>query len=135
MDRTHRFSIYSSLPSRAARMKRGAAALALAFGFVPMGRTDSSLQSAPSGSGPISASAHLDFRITVLPTLALSMQPAGVRVQGSGSVLTVQSNADPAWDGRAPQSSIQLRPQRRMIDASIPVSQFSSGALITIAAP
>ena len=135
MDRTHRFNIYSSPSRQARRMKRCAAGLALAFGFLPLGRTDSAFKSAPSGSGPISATAHLDFRVTVLPTLALSMQPLGLRVQGSSGVLTVQSNLNQAWDGRAPDSSIQLRPQRRVIDASIPVSQFSSGALITIAAP
>ncbi|MEQ1803895.1 MAG: hypothetical protein ABL900_00810 [Burkholderiaceae bacterium] len=105
----------------------------LLFGFLPAGRTDSSLKTA--GAGPVSASAHLDFRITILPSLGLSMHSHGLRVQGSGTPLTLQSNAGLAWDGRAPMRSVALRPQRQVIDTSIPAGEFHSAGLVTIAAP
>ncbi len=105
----------------------------LLFGFLPAGRTDSALKTA--GAGPVSASAHLDFRITILPSLALSMHAQGLRVQGSGTALTLQSNASLAWDGRAPIRSVPLRPQRQVIDTLIPAGEFNRAGLVTIAAP
>lgn len=117
------------------RTKRCAAALALLVGFLPLGRTDSTFKTAPAGGASVSASAHLDFRITILPSLGLALSPQGLRVQGSGGALTVQSNAASAWDGAAPNRSFQLRAPRQLIDTTLPAGQFSGNALITIAAP
>lgn len=115
------------------RALRAAAVLALAFSFFPAGHTDSTFKTAPAG--PLSASAHIDFRITILPSLALSLQPQALHVQGTGGVLTLQSSSALAWDGRAPTRSVQLRPRQQVVDTSIPAAQFGSAALITIAAP
>jgi hypothetical protein len=134
MDRTPRFRKYRWPQDQARRLQRCAVGMVLALGFLPIGRTDSTFATMPVGKGPLSATAHLDFRVTVLPTLALSMQPTGVHVQGSGGPLMLQSHSTHG-DGRAPASSTQLRPHRHVVDTTIPNSQFSSGALITIAAP
>ncbi len=117
------------------RAKRWAAALALCIGCLPVARTDSTFKTAPAGGGPVSASAHLDFRITILPSLGLALSPQGLRVQGSGGALTLQANAGAAWDGTAPSRSVQLRAPRQLIDTTIPTGQFSGSALITIASP
>lgn len=115
------------------RALRCGTVLALAFSFFPAGHTDSSFKTTPAG--PLSASAHLDFRITILPSLALSMQGQGLHVQGNGGVLTLQSNSAQAWDGRAPVRSVQLRPRQQLVDIAIPAAQFDRATLITIAAP
>ena len=111
----------------------GVLLLGLALHSVP--RAESTLHPAASGGGPISASAHLDFRVTVLPSLALSAQPEGVRIQANSGVLTLQRDARGAWDGRAPTGSVQLRPRHQVIDTSVQTSAFAAGELITIASP
>lgn len=124
-----------SLPPASRRAQRCAAAFALLVGFLPVGRTDSTFRTAPAGGGPVSASAHLDFRITILPSLGLALSAQGLRVQASGGSLTLQGNAASAWDGTAPSRSVQLRAPRQPIDTLIPASQFGSAGLITIASP
>jgi hypothetical protein len=124
-----------SPPPASRRAQRCAAALALLVGFLPAGRTDSTYRTAPAGAGGLSASAHLDFRITILPSLGLALSPQGLRVQGSGGSLTLQGDVASARDGMAPNRSVQLRAPRQFIDTTLPVRQFSGDALITIAAP
>ncbi len=133
MDHTHRCRTALSPPPRRSRLKPCAAAVMLLFGFLPTGRTDSALKTA--GAGPVSAS---DGRIVMRKSrcaLALSMHAQGLRVQGSGTALTLQSNASLAWDGRAPIRSVPLRPQRQVIDTLIPAGEFNRAGLVTIAAP
>lgn len=121
-------------PPGSRRAKRCAAALALLV-FLPAGRTDSTFRTAPAGGGPVSASAHLDFRITILPSMGLALSAQGMRVQGSGGALTLQGSPASAWDGLAPNRSLQLRAPRQFIDTTIPSGQFGANALITIASP
>ncbi len=133
MDRWKLCCSVFSPPAPRRRTLRRAAATALLFSFFPAGHTDSTFKTAPSG--PMSASAYLDFRITILPSLALSMQGQGLHVQSNGGVLTLQSNSALAWDGRAPIRSLQLRPRQQVIDIALPATQFGGATLITIAAP
>ncbi len=133
MHRWTQLRLFLLPPAPRRRALRRAAATALLFSFFPAGHTDSTFKTAPGG--PLSASAHLDFRITIPPSLALSMQGQGLHVQGNGGVLTLQSNSALVWDGRAPNRSVQLRPRQQVIDVAIPAAQFGSAALITIAAP
>jgi hypothetical protein len=116
-------------------MAFGAVPLLLAAALVPTCYADSTLQTAAAGHGPITASAHLDFRITVLPSLALSTHGSGVRIQANGGTLTMQRDARDAWDGRAPMASAQLQPRHRVIDTGIPASVSDRGDLVTIASP
>lgn len=134
MDRTQRCRVHSMQPTVVTAM-RLAAVLLLAAALHSVSRAESTLQTAAPGSGAISASAHLDFRVTVLPSLALSAQPSGVRIQANGGVLTLQRDARGAWDGRAPTGSEQLRPRHRVIDTSMHTSVFAGSELITIASP
>jgi hypothetical protein len=98
-------------------------------------RADSQLQTGPAGRGTLSASAHLDFRVTVLPSVTLSMQPQGARVTGNAGVLTVQHSRAELVDGAMPSSSVQLRPQFLVIDAALPRAAQSGSDLVTIASP
>ena len=116
-------------------LRLGAAPLLLAAALAPACRADSTLQAAAPGTGPVSASAHLDFRVTVLPTLALATQAGGVRVQGNSGTLTLQRDSSAAWDGRAPNASTSLRPRRQVVDAALPTPPLAGSDRVTIASP
>jgi hypothetical protein len=137
MDRTHRCYTRRLGASAVRRVRIGAAALLLGMALAPTCRADSSLQSAAPGGGPLSASAHLDFRVTVLASLALSAQASGVRVQGNSGVLTLQRGASTSdgGDGRAPVTSVQLQPHRQVVDTALGTPGFARGDLVTIASP
>ena len=135
MDRRHRCTTRRPRPTIGRLALFGAAPLLLAVALVPPCRADSTLLTASPTSGPLTASAHLDFRVTVLPSLALSTQATGVRIQGNSGVLTVQRSPSDAWDGRAPTGSAQLRPRHQVIDTSMHTSDFAGSDLITIASP
>ena len=98
-------------------------------------RADSQARSAPASRGPLSASAHLDFRVTVLPSLALSMQAQGAQVRGNAGVLTVQSSRSNVDGGAAPSSSLQLRPRNLVVDTALPRSSILANDVVTIASP
>jgi hypothetical protein len=97
-------------------------------------RADSTVHSAAPTGGALSASAHLDFVVTVLPTLALSTQAAGVRVQSNAGTLALQRNAPGGWDGRPPSASLVLPSGRRGVDATL-APQAAGTELLTVAAP
>lgn len=98
-------------------------------------RADSQARSAPASRGPLSASAHLDFRVTVLPSLALSMQAQGAQVRGNAGVLTIQSSRSDVDDGAAPSNSLQLRPRNLVVDTALPRSAIVANDVVTIASP
>ena len=98
-------------------------------------RADSQVRSTPASRGPLSASAHLDFRVTVLPSLALSMQAQGAQVRGNAGVLTVQSSRSEVDGGAAPSSSLQLRPRNLVVDTALPRSSIFANGVVTIASP
>lgn len=98
-------------------------------------RADSEVRSAPVSRGPLSASAHVDFRVTVLPSLALSMQAQGAQVRGNAGVLTVQSSRSDTDDGAAPSSSRQLRPRNLVIDTALPRAAILANDVVTVASP
>ena len=136
MNREHRCTTRRLRLSIGHRVLLGAAPLLLAAALAPMAcRADSTLQSASPTGGPVTASAHLDFRVTILPSLALSTQAGSVRIQGNSGALTLQRDTSDAWDGRAPNGSAQLRPRRQVIDAAMHPSAFAGSDLITIASP
>ena len=110
-------------------------ALMLAIGLSSVSHAEAALQTSSSSGRSLNASAHLDFRITVLPVLALSAQTSGLRIQGNGGALTVQRDPVDRWDGRAPDSSIQMRPRGQVVDSAVHASTFGPGDLITIASP
>jgi len=85
-------------------------------------RADSAQQHGARAGTGVSASAHLDFRVVVLPSVALSMQANGWGAQGNSGVLTVQRSVAKAPDSRLPR-------------ASVPMPTVAGGELITIAAP
>lgn len=118
---------------RASELRVMVAALLIGAAAAASSRADSQLQSTP-GRGALSASAHLDFRVNVLPSLALSMQPQGAQILGNAGVLTVQRSSGEPVDGQAPSSSTQLLPRHFVIDTALP--RVTSGQeLVTIAAP
>ena len=135
MDRTHRCIDRSPRDRLIQHIGIGATALLLGLALAPACRADSSLQSGPPGGGALSASAHLDFRVTVLPTLSMSTLANGVRIQANSGVLTLQRDSIGAGDGRAPTTSTQLQPRRRVVDTSMRSTAFAAGDLITIASP
>ena len=113
----------------------GAAALFVLTTLVQPCRAQATLQGAPGASGAATASARLDFRITVLPSLSLSTQATGVRAQGNSGVLTLQHSRTDADDGRAPIGSSQLAPRRQVVDAAERSSRADGVNLITVASP
>lgn len=134
MDRMHRCTCrHSRLPRRTLTLL-AAAPLLLAAAFVKPCRAESTLASASPGAGPLTATAHLDFRVIVLPSMGLSTQASGVRIQGNSGAMTVQHGTSAVWDGQAPASSAQLQPHQRVIDRLLP-TPAAGGDLITIASP
>ena len=134
MDRPQRCQVHNTRSTLVVAVRFGAVLL-LAVGLHSAARAESALLSAPPGGGAISASAHLDFRVTVLPSLALSTHAAGVRIQANSGVLTLQHDARGAWNGRAPAASAQLRPRHQVIDTTMQASAFAGSELITVASP
>lgn len=98
-------------------------------------RADSQLRSGPAGGVPLNASAHVDIRVTVLASLALTIQPQGALVRGNAGVLTLQSSPGGVDDGAAPSSSQQLRPRNLVIDTALARGVILAGDFVTIAAP
>ncbi len=135
MDRTHRCINRSPRDRLSRRAGIGATALLVGLALAPACQADSSLQSGPAGGGALSASAHLDFRVTVLSSLAMSTLAGGVRIQANSGVLTLQRSAMGTGDGRAPTTSTQLQPHRQVVDTSMRTLAYAAGDLITIASP
>ena len=133
MDRTRRCTT-QSMPSKRTLVLYAAAPLLLAAALVKPCRAESTFASASPGGGPLTATAHLDFRVIVLPSLGLSTQASGVRIQGNSGVLTVQRGPSEAWDGQAPASSAQLQLRARVVDRLLQ-TPASAGDLITVASP
>lgn len=118
----------------AGRSALSCAAFALAGLAAPCGAESVQLQGLPTDSR-LSATAHVDFRVVVLPTLALSIQAQGWRVQGNSGMLTLQTDAAATTDGTTPGTSMRLGARRRAIDATLQATSASSGNIVTIAAP
>lgn len=134
MDRAQRCHTASTRTPRVTASRFGAV-LVLAAVLPSGSRAESALQTAAPGGRAVSASAHLDFRITVLPSLGMSVLPNGVHLQANSGALTLQHDAGGAWDGRPPTGSLQLRPRNQVTDTSLQASAFAGGELITIASP
>jgi hypothetical protein len=113
----------------------GAAPLLLAIALISPCHADSSLQAASATGGPLTASAHLDFRVTVLPSLALAARGSTVLIQGNSGVLTLQRSETENSDGMAPSASTQLLPRHQVIDTSMQASAFAGTKLLTVASP
>lgn len=107
-----------------------AAPMLIALAMALPCRADSTLHVTASGRGPLSASAHVDFRITVLPSLGLSAQAGGMRVQGNSGVMTLQRG--PREAGGVLTASTQLQPKRQVVDTEL---LAAGNELITIASP
>lgn len=107
------------------------AMLLLALAALPPCRAESGLPTAASTRVGVATSAHIDFRVTVMPSLALLTQATGVRILGNGGVTTVQRGAA---DGGATHTLL-LRPRHLVTDVSVPVLGSRGGDLVTIASP
>lgn len=122
--------------TRATRGLSAFAGLLLAAALVPQAHAESALLNGTAGAGPLNASAHLNFRITVLPSLGLATQAGGgMRVQGNSGALTVQRDHSESSEGRAPDTSTQMRPRSRVIDTALPAPTLAGADRITIALP
>jgi hypothetical protein len=119
----------------AAWARNAAVALALLAGACAACRADASVRTAAAGSGALSASAHLDFIVTVLPSLALSSLSTGVRVQSNLSALSVQRSALGAADGQPPSATLTLPYTHRGVDASVPAPSAAGTDVLTVASP
>ena len=126
---------YRSQALGACDLRIALALLLIGAAAAPTCRADSQVRSAPASRGPLSASAHVDFRVTVLPSLALSMQAQGAQVRGNTGVLTIQSSRSDVDDGAAPSSSLQLRPRNLVIDTALPRGAILASDIVTIASP
>ena len=126
---------YRSQALGACDLRIALALLLIGAAAAPTCRADSQVRSAPASRGPLSASAHVDFRVTVLPSLALSMQAQGAQVRGNAGVLTIQSSRSDIDDGAAPSSSLQLRPRNLVIDTALPRPAILASDIVTIASP
>lgn len=115
--------------------RRSAAAVLFGGVLLTSSHADSTLRASTANAGPLTASAHLNFRITVLPSLALSSAGPALRAQGNSGVLTLQRSQLDESDGRAPVGSAQLRPHRQVVDVMLRTSSFGGSNLITIASP
>ena len=118
---------------RAGDLRVMCAVLLIGAAVASSSRADSQLQSTPGG-GALSASSHLVFRVTVLPSLALSMQAQGAQILGNAGVLTVQYSSGAPVDGAAPSRSTQIRPRHVVVDAALPRGT-NGQELVTLAAP
>lgn len=98
-------------------------------------RADSQVRSTPASDGPLSASAHIDFRVTVLPSLSLSMQAQGAQVRSNAGVLIIHGSRRDTDDGAAPSTSLQLRPRNLVIDTALPRGVILANDVVTIASP
>ena len=109
------------------------AVLLMGAALASSSRADSQLQSTPD-RGALSVSAHLVFRVTVLPSLALSMQAQGAKILGNAGVLTVQHSSGGPIDGEAPSISTQMRPRHVVVDTALPRGARGK-EFVTVAAP
>ncbi|MDE2629047.1 MAG: hypothetical protein KGL99_18015 [Burkholderiales bacterium] len=135
MDRTHRCINRPTHDRLARRAGVRAAALLLGLALAPVCRADSSLQSGAPGGAALSASAHLDFRVTVLPSLSMSTLASVVRIRANSGALTLQRDQIGAADGPVRATSAQLQPHRQVVDTSMRSTAFAAGDRITIASP
>ena len=103
-------------------------------GFAAQCHAESTQQQGLAAGAALSASAHIDIRVIVLPTLALSTQAAGWRIQGNSGALTLQRSAAGAADGQAPGASLQVSPRRRTTDTTVSLGAAGS-ELVTVASP
>lgn len=115
------------------QLRRAAGMLLISAAAASTCRAETQVRSA--SQGPMSASAHVDFRVTVRPSLALSMWPQGALVRGNAGVLTLQSSRSGVDDGATPGSSQQLRPRNLVIERTMSRSAVEAGDLVTIASP
>lgn len=118
------------------QVKRAFKALAIAFSvLLGLASTpcmaESSLQSG-TADAPARATAHLDFRVTILPSIGMSIGAAGARVQANYGAVTVQQEDAQGWDGRSPSTSVRLQHERQVVDRTV---QVASSGMLTIATP
>ena len=118
---------------RAGDLRVMCAVLLIGAAVASSSRAESQLQST-LGRGALSASAHLGFRVTVLPSLALSMQAQGAQILGNAGVLTVQYSSGEPVDGAAPTRSTQMRPRHIVVDSALPRGTRGQ-EFVTLAAP
>lgn len=104
-----------------------AAWAALAAMWCQPAAAESSLR---SGAGPISASAHLDFRVTVLPSLSLALRADGAVVRANeGRVYLVGEAAQGGTRAFAVPRGV------RVTDEVLERDRLAGSALVTIASP
>lgn len=119
-----------------ARAASRTAAALLALSVACLWSTDSHAESSlQTGAGALRAAAHLDFRVTILPSMGLTMDGRQVRIAANSGSITVQHDQASSWDGRSPTSSSMLQHDRQLVDKALLLAQSELPSLITIAAP
>lgn len=124
---------YHSATARLALAFAGSLLLSLAL--MHPSHAESTVQAGTAAGAAVSASAHLNFRVTVLPSLTMSMLGSAVHVQGNAGALVLQHEQRNDWDGRAPASSWQLRQHHQVIDTVLSNTSSVGSTLVTLAAP
>ena len=81
------------------------------------------------------ASAHLDFRIVILPSMGLVLRDGRYVVQGNGGQMMLQTSMNNENDGSAPASAVSLKPHREVVTHTEMASSFAGTDLVTLAAP
>ena len=116
-----------ALVARLGLATRVGAVLVAALGcLLPDAHAASAFEAVAAGS-PARASAQLDFRITVLPSLGLAVTPLGARVEGNSGGVTVQR-------GAIGSNSAYLQPHREVVVREL-VGAKGHAERLTVASP
>jgi len=111
------------------------AVVALAGVSTPASRADSSLQLGTAPGRGLTATAHIDIIVTVLPSLTLSALGTGARIQANTGNLVVQRDPRDAWDGRTPTDALTLQARHLVVDTTVPSAVRPQAELLTVASP
>lgn len=98
-------------------------------------RAGSAFESGPPSGPAVRARAHLDFRITVLPALALLITPERLRIEAnSGGVTMLQHMTADHPNGKRLDRNIQLRALREIVVTELRAMP-ARAEMVTVASP
>jgi hypothetical protein len=133
-------SLAARRPGPGPGLRRACAAPLLVLGLLAWPCHAGSGFASGAGNGPLVARAHLDFRIVILPSMALRLDAASARV-------TASQDSQLQWQaGPAVSAPAQLRSTRMGLDRTVPLTTMPAHqgpeaarppgpGLVTLAAP